>query len=336
MFNKPTDLIIGAGASAEFSMPVGSALTTRVASSVTLGSGRTPNNEVLRQQMRECLGSDRANKLFRLGAILAAVVTQFVSMDEALHFLSDEADIVELGKLAIAHEIMNAEHLSNLYKALQANDPSVGDTNNTWAYGFLRLALSASRRAELSELFANVTVIDFNYDRILPQYLYWALQRNLEIPKEMAAECVRKLKILHPYGSLGQLEWQSASGFLSFGAIEGNLAEISKRIRTYTEEARGAEYSQISAAIDDAKVVIVIGVGFHRQNIRLASTSDSLMPRPGMRAFVTAHGIDHRNHDAIRREMANALACDPAPEIFEGMGNHMFQHLGLSIGLAAA
>jgi hypothetical protein len=122
---------------------------------------------------------------------------------------------------------VHAERNSTLYRAIEANDPGVGGTNNSWANYFLRLALSASRKHELATLFSNVTVIDFNYDRVLPQYLYWALQRNLEISQDQAAQCVNSLKILHPYyGSLGLLEWQSGTDCQPFGAIKGDLAAL--------------------------------------------------------------------------------------------------------------
>jgi hypothetical protein len=188
-------------------------------------------------------------------------------MDEVLHFLSDELDVLELGKLAIAHEIMNAERSSHLYKAIQANDSAIGNINDSWASSFLRLALSGSRRNELSKLFGNVTVIDFNYDRVLPQYLFWALQRDLQIPQDLVAECVKGLKILNPYGSLGRLEWQADTDALPFGSTEGNLAQIASRIRTYTEETQGPERDQIRNAVQSARVIIVVGFGFHRQTL---------------------------------------------------------------------
>jgi hypothetical protein len=128
MFSRPTVFIIGAGASAEFGMPLGSQLLEKVATTVARGTHGHPNHDVFVQQMRDGLGEERANRLFELGPRLAGVVSQFVSMDEALHFLSAEPDIVELGKLAIAHEIVHAERNSTLYRAIEANDPGVGDT----------------------------------------------------------------------------------------------------------------------------------------------------------------------------------------------------------------
>jgi hypothetical protein len=334
MFNRRTVLIIGAGASAEFDMPIGTALMARVAAAVNLGSGGEINDQVLLDRMRDCLGSNRAEKLIQFGPRLAAVASQFVSMDEALHFLSDEPEVVELGKIAISHEIMKAERSSHLYGAVDGNETAATASDDSWVNPFLKMALSASRRQDITRLFENVTVIDFNYDRVLPQYLYWALQRNLEIGADKAGECVRNLKILHPYGSLGQLEWLSGTGALAFGAERGDLAQIASRIRTYTEETSNPEFEQIRGSIEDGRILVVIGFGFHTQNIRIVTPN--IAGREGMRVFMTVYGIDQRNHTTVQREMGVAFRCVGVPEIFHDTGSRMLRDLALSIGLAAS
>jgi hypothetical protein len=97
----------------------------------TLGGGGKPNDETFLRAMQDCFGPDKVEQLFAVGPRLAAVIPQFASMDGALHFLSAEPETVELGKLAITHEIMKGERNSKLYKAIEASDPGVGDTNNT-------------------------------------------------------------------------------------------------------------------------------------------------------------------------------------------------------------
>ena len=76
MFNKPTVLIIGAGASAEFDMPLGSQLIQRVANAVTPGTHWADNPEkgLLLGQMQACLGDAEAKRLFDLGPRLTAVI----------------------------------------------------------------------------------------------------------------------------------------------------------------------------------------------------------------------------------------------------------------------
>jgi hypothetical protein len=312
VINRKTVLIIGAGASAEFNMPLGSQLIKRVANAVTETRWENePEAGSLLEQMRACLYDDRADRLYKLGPKLAevAVKSKLPSMDEVLHFLAD-ADVVYLGKLAISYEIMKAERESHLHLATSFHkERFIGIIDQSWANEFLGLALSGGRRQDLSNLFANVTVIDFNYDRVLPQYLYRALQRNLAIPEDDAAECVKNLSILHPYGSLGKLEWEAEKDTLPFGSSEGHLADVANRIRTYTEETQDRERRvQIQNAIDAAHVIIVVGFGYHRQNIQIITGTGEERRK---RVFMTVYGITNDiNNQVIRECMQLALRTE--------------------------
>jgi hypothetical protein len=99
MFKKPTVFVIGAGASAEFGMPLGGALKTAIRGRVRFGADEPA--AALRNQMIKWLGEIKAQQLFGLGPKLANVIPSFISMDEALHFMSNDADVVHLGKIAV-------------------------------------------------------------------------------------------------------------------------------------------------------------------------------------------------------------------------------------------
>jgi hypothetical protein len=96
-------------------------------------------------------------------------------------FTQATKQIIDIGKIAIAHEIANAERTSNLYSAIRGHADQIANCDRTWARGFLQLALGETKTSEIDRLFANATVIDFKYDRVLQQYLYWSLQVNLGI-----------------------------------------------------------------------------------------------------------------------------------------------------------
>jgi hypothetical protein len=180
VFNKAV-VILGAGASAEFGMPLGSTLISNIGLALVGPDGQP--NPVLLQRMMQYLGPDRTTTLLQLAPRLTRILPQFASMDEALHFLSSEPDIVELGKIAIAHEIMDAENRSHLYHAVHHDyGPSIQECDRSWVNKFLQMLLSGSTLAEITEPFANVKFIDFNYDRVLPQFFYWALRRNFQVP----------------------------------------------------------------------------------------------------------------------------------------------------------
>ncbi len=279
--------------------------------------------------------SDReyTERLFGFGPRLAAVVSSFSSMDEVLYFLSDKPDILELGKLAISYVIMDAERSSYLYKAINGDSSAIESCKSSWESRFLQIAVKESRRQDISKLFANVTIIDFNYDRVLPHYLYWALQRDLEIPKDLAAECVKTLTILHPYGCLGKLEWEEMERAVPFGANQGNLLPIASRIFTYTE-GQNLERSRIQYVIGKAEAIIVIGFGFHGQNIKIVSVYS---PFKDIKTFMTVYGLRHHlNHNTVKTEMRNALKCNEKPEAFDGVGTVMFRDWELSISLAVS
>jgi hypothetical protein len=191
MFNKPTVFIVGAGASAECGLPTGSQLKDRIR--VGLGfqfeGGQLRNGDgALLQLLRGRFS--QVNPYIKAGRELSETITTFPSIDEALHWWKARPEIVELGKLAIAHYILDAERRSPLAgkQRLAASD--------TWLATFISMALSGLEQREVSRAFENVTIINFNYDRTIETYLYSALQRRGGISSEEAKHCVTELKVI--------------------------------------------------------------------------------------------------------------------------------------------
>ena len=141
MFKKPTVVILGAGASAEFGMPLGSKLLTEIAASVDLGHGSHPRFIGL---MRQKIGIERAQRLIDAAPRLLPLIGQFDTIDEVLHYVSHDRDAVDLGKTAIAYQIAKAEGDSLLFNALMPSEEAQKKCNGTWAHTFLRIALSGT------------------------------------------------------------------------------------------------------------------------------------------------------------------------------------------------
>lgn len=335
VFSKKTVFVIGAGASGEFRMPVGSALMQDVARTVGQGSGQNKGEHAFRTKVARSLGSNNIDRLMNEADRLAKTIPQFNSMDEVLHFLSDSPAVVELGKLAIAHEILKAERASLLYAAMQGDREAIQACDNTWAERFLRMALSATRKKDISRLFENVIVIDFNYDRILPQHLFLSLQRSLSIPHEEAAECVKGLSIIHPYGMLGPLEWQAENNSVPFADENADLAALSTGIRTYTEELGAPQISDIKAAINQADAFVILGFGFHKQNIELLTIAP---PREINNAavFMTVYGIGSHNTNAVADTIQAALRTHLIPRYLSEEARQLMGQLNVSIALAVS
>ena len=297
MFSRATVFIIGAGASAEFGMPAGADLKSRMAAVL---AGPSSTDWLLKE------GSGPLRELAR-------TIPRFPSIDEALHFHAGNKPIIRIGKLAIADEIIKAERSSQLYGAIIGNPGMINNCRETWASHFLGLALSATKLSDIKRLFANVTIVDFNYDRVLQQYLHWALRQDLRVPKEVVAECVSSLKVLRPYGSIGPLDWQEAGG-TAFGGEFGDLHSVADRIRTYTEEAQSDDLQKIKSVIAAAQTIVILGFGYHQQNIEILRIPGGASPR---RIFMTTHNIYDANNADIMNAVRGCMQSQMNPHPFD-------------------
>jgi hypothetical protein len=189
-FRRRAVLILGAGASAEAEMPVGGQLKEAIADALNFRKSRrndlVSGDSDLYELIRYKFGND-ANRYITAGAELARAIPVFISIDEALHFYSENPELVWLGKLEIVRQILKREGGSVLKLDPATAHPVLGNVGETWFLEFLSMALAGLRKDSLESVFQNVTIINFNYDRTLEHYLYWALQATASITAEIAA-----------------------------------------------------------------------------------------------------------------------------------------------------
>jgi hypothetical protein len=222
LFNKKSVFVLGAGASAECGMPIGNTLKEQIGEGVRFKEGGDYNFTRLVQRWLE-------NTTFHplsypvsfpdTARELADTVSTFPSIDEALHWWRQRKEIVELGKLAIAFFILQAERASSLQFNLQSGRVQIDNVALTWFYQFLSIALSGLDIGHAQRAFEHVTLINFNYDRTVEHYLFHALQQRARVPAEKAKEAIAKLQIIRPYGCIGPLDWQQERGGIAFGGI---------------------------------------------------------------------------------------------------------------------
>jgi hypothetical protein len=202
MFAKPTVFVIGAGASVEYGLPLGSTLKDRIASAVRyrfkedglLQDGDETLLIAIRRQFKN------EDPYIAAGPDLAASMPMHASIDEALQYWSAKPEAVQLGKLAIANEILRAESNSSLSENRETRRVDV--PSGGWIWPFLSMTLGSDlTREQAEQAFANVTLINFNYDRTVEQYLYWALQQYGRVSAAVAANAVTSLKQIRPYAS---------------------------------------------------------------------------------------------------------------------------------------
>jgi hypothetical protein len=154
------------------------------------------------------------------------------SIDDVLTWFSSRKEVVELGKVAIAHEILKGERASHLYNLDNAEGLAAKTkVGSTWMPHFLSMVMDGHPDEYAERAFETVAIVNFNYDRTIEHFLYSALQYKFGLPEGRANGIVRDINIIRPYGSLGHLPWQGDSS-LPFGGGKDILA-ASKNILTY-------------------------------------------------------------------------------------------------------
>lgn len=308
MFRHKVVFVVGAGASREYNFPLGSELKDKIAEAVrfrfefghTMVSG---SHDLIDHIRRHVKGDhDRTNHYSKAANMLAGAIPAFVSVDEALHFVSGSPEAVEVGKIAIVHQILEAERTSLLAFDTRTGRPS--ELPGGWIGELFSLAVAGLRHDQLGSAFDNVTFVNFNYDRAVEQYLYWALQERTSATPEEAKSIVAKLAMLRPYGSIGDFSPNMHDPF-SFGTTAhfdpfSRLADLG----TYTDQKPMHDIAAMNNALTTANLIIFIGFGYHPSNvdlINLATGNGSAV------VLGTVTGIHKSNHHLIAGRIANNL-----------------------------
>lgn len=325
MLRHKTVLVLGAGASSEAGLPVGSELTKHIASIVNcrydgshLISGDSVYEDALYVAAEKQDGTETADQYIRAGRHISDAMPQAISIDNFIDVHSNDKQIVTCGKLAICRAILAAEKNSTLYIDHQHPNARINfaDIESTWFNSFIKLVTENCPAAELANRLSSLTIVAFNYDRCIEHFLYHSLQNYYKIPSTRAAALVQGIHIYHPYGVVGELPWQAASVPVAFGEeLQPNeLFRVSCEVKTFTEgtDPDASEIREIRSAIQEAKLLVFLGFAFHRQNVELLMPASAQRPEPrrGTRVFGTGKGLSLPDCDSVRDDLQTLLRLD--------------------------
>lgn len=312
-----TVFIIGAGASKEVNLPIGSELKQLIATALniqyTRGNSRISGDRVIAEALGLAAAAQNPplrdiNPYLDAGWLIRDAMPQAISID---HFLNDhrtDKKIELCGKLAISSTILTAERESSLFISLTQRHRQLdfGRISNTWFNGLFQLLTENCRPDDLELRFASVAFIIFNYDRCVEHFLYYAFQNYYNLSPEKAASLLKHLKIYHPYGTIGSLPWQGSAKHVEFGADLGahNLYACSGLLKTFTEgtDESSSDIISIRESMSTSQRLVFLGFAFHRLNLNLLLPANT--PRPNKRpVFATAHGLSASDVDLIVHEL---------------------------------
>ena len=213
------------------------------------------------------------------------------------------------GKLGIVKSILDAER-SSKFRAHREGDSSfrLNDLLGTWYVSFLQMLTEGITKSDVGQIFENLSIITFNYDRCIERFLCQALADYYELQESEAQQLVSKLQIYHPYGKVGQLPWQSNVGAVPFGSERANLIELSKQIKTFTEGLDDAQLrGGIHEAVGEAEVVVFLGFAFHPLNMELLTPG---YPTAVQRVYATTLGLSDSDEAVIEDDIQRMLGLD--------------------------
>jgi hypothetical protein len=305
MFRRNTLFVVGAGASAEFGLPLGTLLARQITSKMDIrfesgfefvGSGDLRLYEQLTNARRQ--DSDEwqpAAMRIRDGLPFAQSIDDFLDQRRSDNWVN------LYGKSAICQAILEAERQSKLYfNSLDRDAPfDANAISDTWLVKFMYMLSRGVPRENVAHIFERVSFIVFNYDRCIEQFLISSLERAYSITRDDAAAVVNNLEILHPYGSVGRL------AEISYGNSAANCVALATQIKTYTEQAdEETVLNKINSLVDNAECVVFLGFAYHSQNMQMLRTTN----RNGKVVYGTAFGMSGPDIGEVHKSVAQTLS----------------------------
>lgn len=314
MFRAKTVLVIGAGASAEVGLPVGSELLEQIVKRThitydwrDLKSGDPEIVRALKLYLNEGNAVEELNGHINAAWQLSSSAQQALSIDNVIDALEDKR-IELVGKLGIVRSILSAENKSHFFSPVgyQENTLQLHLFKPTWYNSLTQLLIENCKRSEIECIFNNIEIINFNYDRCLEHYLPISLANYYGLDVTQVQKIMPSLVVHRPYGAAGRLPWQvgEAPSIALGGGRPEELAAIAPQIRTFTERVEeGDELDAIRMSISNADRIVFIGFAFHRQNVELLSTRT----QSHVEIVATAYNISKSDQEVIQEELLDAF-----------------------------
>ena len=312
-------LVVGAGASKEVNLPIGSELRTRIASALDIrfdayGTRHISGDGVIEDAFRELIRDSEHRNINHFLASswrIRDAMPQAMSIDNFIDSHRSDDRITICGKLAIARCILAAEAESYLFVDRNDRYPKINfaRVGSTWFNSLFQLLTESCQADDIDARLSQVAIITFNHDRCVEHYLHGALQNYYGMTPDRATEAIANLRVFHPYGSVGSLPWQRQSGSIGYGAEVGarTLIDSAQKIKTFTEgiDPATSEIESIRSTLSQATRVVFLGFAFHRLNVSLLfpglADGERVVNRP---VFATGLGISRADCDEIGAELS--------------------------------
>ena len=304
-----TVFVVGAGASKELGLPIGSELRDSIVNLFRNGDHSFLNGFSF-------AGSPGRRNYSTNSRDIAARVFQSLPLSTSIdEFIDEQADdaIEFAGKMAIVSKILEEERSSAVYTHRGRNgglfDGSV--LSNTWYADLWRMIRTGCRTKEqIEKRLGSIAFIVFNYDRCVEHVLISALRTyySKAISYPEADSLVSSTEIHHVYGQCGDLV------DVPFGAelLPPQIEAVAGALKTFTEglDPATSEVRAIRKAVASAKQIVFLGLSFNPRNMQVLreQTSDD---KNDVACFGSALGFSDPDQKMIHHRIRMQLGIRP-------------------------
>jgi hypothetical protein len=275
MIEKPTVVILGAGASTPYGFPTGPTLKNLICHPGTINS---------LSEMAPDLGFTQPE----LDQLIDRLKKGSASSIDA--FLEKRPHLIRVGKCAIARSLIEFEHESKL---LSPEAPA-----NDW-YAFFSALLLSKGPDRLAE--NNLTIVTFNYDRSFEYRLSLMISADFECTLEQATKYLEQLRLIHCHGTLGSLD-KSHKNFRAYSpdCTATTIKTAAESIQIIHEADSNADtFKRAVAALGSAERVYFLGFGYHPINMARLGVRG-----PGLYPWTSTAKLFVNNFDSYDRQVA--------------------------------
>ena len=344
---KKTVYVVGAGASYEAKLPTGNELKDRISRLLDMRfefNTQKSGDYEIQQALRQHTSEDRSLKLLNSYLHECRHISEnmplAISIDNFIDSERGNEKLALCGKLAIIKSILEAERNSALYFDRQRSERNFNFSSleNTWYLSFFRTLTENCNTEDLIARFESVTLIIFNYDRCIEHFLLYALMSYYRLDIHQAAELVNSLEIIHPYGTVGSLEWQdrASSTSVEFGGElhVSRLIDYAERIRTFTEGAHSEYLDRLISSMRFTERLVFLGFAFHRLNMDLigGETTDRYENPHNVECYATAYETSKSDQVSIQNSISYLYKNRVTSNIENTTCSQLFRDYSRSLG----
>ncbi len=318
--NDQIVFVIGAGASAEVNLPVGTSLKDEISTLLDIkfenaGTRRFSGDYLLEQSFRLIDRRD-INPLLYASWKIRDALPLAASIDNFLDAHSNDEFINVSGKLAIVRAIGEAEKRSLLFvdRRQPSDSLSFDAIKDTWYVRLWRVLSENCGFDDFKERLNSVSFIVFNYDRCLEHFLRYAIRQYYLVSDQIATDLLKKIRFFHPYGKIGDFRIFDAPGGLDFGELPdaNKLLSLGKKISTFSEGVDNdhSDITTLRSFVSSANRLVFLGFAYHPMNLDVlfaghSKNIDSISSISG-----TTFGISNVNSQQIKKDISARTGID--------------------------